>query len=232
MKIASLYSALAIVLTGGLAHATTTCDDFNLTGKYQYSTSYNESPSNTHYFKITQKGCDITLVDVANSATWKFDMSGQTETRVPESIQKANLIGGELAIESLNSMRFNLSANPAHVFKNEGYREINIVGTSHLPAAGENKFDVTGQMKMTLWFSSSVGRTTQDGKLLSPSDAVAKQVHNIRFKSSEFRVLKVHDGRMPGIIGKAFVSGANYILGALDKLGYTILQHNFELDRI
>ncbi len=202
-----LMMMIAVSSIGAIAKAAPDCEKVDLNGIYRFETVH------SHVLNITQHGCEVKVYDTTEHARWTFDLSGLVPTKVPDAILKKNK-DSELGRKSLPTAVLNFSAPDFAV--NSNYQEIYFLTQMNLPKAEYNKFDVDVAIKgRFLITSNKIDKNGQNfGPLLS-SDG-RSIITNINLYDMKIKVTQVHDAVFTGILAKAFVAGANYVLGMVD----------------
>jgi hypothetical protein len=149
---------------------------------------------------VTQLKADKKVV------TWTLNIadaySNQPDNVLPDGTIEANS-ADELGRESMKSVKYGLSILPGSW---PGYSVLQIKGTMHLPAIGKNK--IASDLEFTGKLELQMGSPNQ------PSN----KVRYMRLSHISLRMTAVDHPGLSGPFGKAFVSGANYILSFLDEV--------------
>jgi hypothetical protein len=237
LKISLILLGLVISL-GANAQTSANCDDLDIAGTYQ-------KPNNKRYtFVVTQDGCHVTVLDQRERAQWKFDLSASTTTPMASKIKRQNSYNA-VAKRASDSMAIKTELEPWGVITEgntrvtPGTRFINVQITMNLPKAQNgyypdqtNPFDVEVGVTGKLYLQREYGGVTE--YFGSTPDGLSKvgkfKVQRIDLGETKVRLLKINDGLFQGVLGDAFLAGANYVL---DQIYFSQLTRNWiEMEKV
>ncbi len=178
------------------------CSDLNITSYYEATTAYSKRGANE--YQITQNGCLLTVEDIKKNETWVIDLSGQSQVRVPDMSRRHNK--SHLDLSTLR-LKTKLAVVNKGTFENAAAKSpISVEGTIDIPKGPKNPFAVTVEIKAKLMLHTI---TNNNG---------LTQVEEISVSSANLRILQVSERSFTGIAANAFIDGANYILGFVNKM--------------
>ena len=215
---------------GATASADPDCSSINLSGEYGNPI---KGQIRTGATTMAQSGCLVTVFSKETGAEWHFDLSGTTETLVPENILKANKVS-DLGYKTLSSLRIKSklrSGTPngmtTRMSASTSYIDLTAVMT--IPDASSNttveiEFNSTLIMSPTSCALSAPNQPWECKGILINQGGYGRK--------TTVRAIGVIGGPFVGPLANVFLAGVNFVLRKADGLFDSFLGGFTRLERI
>jgi hypothetical protein len=203
-------------LTGLTASADVDCSRLNLSGKYADPV---KGRSRSRETAMTQSGCLVSVYSKDTGAEWHFDLTGETATRVPDRILKANQ-DSDLGYKTLSSLRIKSKLRTEGYLTDRNFPQtyIDLKAVMLVPDSSSHT-TVEIEFNSTL-LVSPVSCFTSSGRPFERSECKGLRIDHWENSSAKttVRAIGVSGGPFVGPLADVFLAGVNFVLKKADGL--------------